>query len=119
MNTAQNSKNSKDKEPLNVKICVNCKDIWIHRVGMNYCGSCGTGTFEQTHDSNFNKAENYPKINDVFESVRNPMFPIACNGWWLESYMIEAIEKHGERLGYGRLEQMASAMYEIKMRCGE
>ena len=105
---------SEDKESLNVKICVNCKDIWIHRVGMNYCGSCGTSTFDRTHDSNFSVAQNYPKISKEFEALRDPNYPIGCNGWWSESYALSKLNDIGVSIGYGRMQQFSDEMYGIK-----
>ncbi len=108
-----------DNKSLNVKICVNCKDIWIHRVGMNYCGSCGTGTFERTHDSNFKQAENYPAIDEVFESVRNVEFPIGCSGWWIETHTISYLQKTASRLGWKPLLEIVTDMRDIRLRSGE
>ena len=100
---------------LNVKICLNCKDIWIHRVGMNYCGSCGTSSFEPTHDSNFKVAQNYPGIPDEFEVLRNPHWPIGTNGWWSESYALSKLNGTGVRIGYGRMKQLVDEMCKIKL----
>jgi len=83
---------------------------------MQYCGDCGTGSFERTHDSNYTTAENYPQVDPEFESLRNSCFPIGCNGWWFESYTLQELTKAGERLGYGRMKQMVDQMHKIKVR---
>ena len=102
-----------DKDPLNVKICLHCKSIWIHRIGMNYCGDCGYSSFERTHDDNYKVAKNYPKIKPEFEVLRNPHFPLACNGWWMESQALSKLESIGLSLGYGRMQQFVDGMYLI------
>jgi len=102
-----------DKDPLYVKICLHCKSIWIHRVGMNYCGDCGSSSFERTHDDNFKVAGNYPRVEAEFEVLRNPIFPIGCNGWWSESHALSKLNDIGLQIGYGRMQQFVDAMYLI------
>ena len=48
------------REEGEVKICLHCKSIWIHKKGMNYCGDCSRSSFEKTHDDNYKIAKNYP-----------------------------------------------------------
>ena len=47
---------------MKVLICANCKDYWVKLDGVNYCGSCGSGCLEPTHESNASMAKNLEKV---------------------------------------------------------
>lgn len=39
-----------------------CKSYWVQTGGINYCGDCGSGCLEGTHESNAKLAKNYKRV---------------------------------------------------------
>jgi len=65
---------------MKVLICANCKDYWIEFDNVNYCGSCGGGSLEPTHESNYINAKNLDRSKIRVDS-RLCAIEGFCNPW--------------------------------------